>query len=69
MVSPYVNQLLMFNFPTNVHSYTSFKGIVHPGNSKNKRLLLDPCHLIFRSIVPALFVPCVFRKVYLKASI
>ena len=23
---------------------------MHPGNSKNKRLLLDPCHLTFRFI-------------------
>ena len=24
---------------------------MNPGNSENKRLLLDPCHLTFRSIV------------------
>ena len=34
--------------------YTSFKQIVYSGNSQNKRLLLDPCQLIFRFIVSAL---------------
>ena len=35
-------------------SYLSFKRTVHPGNSKNKRLLLDPCHLTFCYIVSVL---------------
>ena len=31
--------------------YTSFMQTVHPGSSENKCFLLDPCHLIFHSIV------------------
>ena len=33
--------------------YTSFKQTVYSGNSKHKRLLSDPCHLICHSIVSA----------------
>ena len=31
----------------------SVKQTVHPGNSENKGLLLDPCHLMVHSVVSA----------------